>query len=205
MQILSWAKMKVKKLKDVFAIIFIIMLCAFFLSGCSTEQSICYYGYFEDTAYAFVYTYQTNSFYCIRLPLEQILLWGKESGLNSIPAAMGNFVGLREKGFLLGSSDTLNTLKDLLDTLGSESDESASREKRVRTLAEKASVLSKKPLSDKINQLCGPDSEKLLKLLAESKPKCRCYDARSFLTTDDLNFSQRYFTQWLEQVLGGNA
>ena len=41
-------------------------------------------------------------------------------------------------------------------------------------------------------------------LIAEKNPSCKCYDAQSIFNTDDLNFSQRYFTQWLEQVLGGD-
>ncbi len=181
------------------AVIVSLLLC-----GCSPVSNVCYYGYFEDTAYALVYVPTDNAFYCIQLPLEDILLWGKESGLSSIPIAMDNYVGLKDSGFLIGTSASLGTLRDLLDALGSESEEPDSGSKRVSTLVEKASVLSKKPLSDKINQLCGQDSEKLLKLLAEKRPTCWCYDAHSFFDSDDLNFSQRYFSQWLEQVLGGN-
>ena len=46
-------------------------------------------------------------------------------------------------------------------------------------------------------------TKSLLKLLSDKNPSCRCYDAQSIFNTDDLNFSQRYFSQWLEQVLGG--
>ncbi len=187
------------------ALLFGLILLVSLLCSCTGESNICYYGYFEDTAYAFVYTPRSNSFYCIQLPLEQILLWGKESGLSSIPVAMGNYVGMKDSGFLLGTSDALYTIKDILDVLGSESEETASNSKRVNTMVAKASVLSKKPLSDKMNQLCGQDSEKLVRLLAEKRPSCWCYDAHSFFTSDDLNFSQRYFKEWLGQVLGGNT
>ncbi len=197
--------MQVLRRRTVIALLIVFFaFVSFFLCSCDGDSSICYYGYFGDTAYAFVYTPKTNSFNCIQLPLEQILLWGKESGLSSIPIAMGNYVGLKDSGFLVGTSDSLMTFKDMLDVLGSENEEPASNIKRVRTMVEKASVLSKKPLSDKINQLCGQDCEKLLKLLAEKNPTCWCYDAHSFFNSDDLNFSQRYFSQWLEQVLGGN-
>ena len=148
---------------------------------------------------------KTNSFYCIQLPLEQILLWGKASGLDSIPIAMRNYVGLKDSGFLLGTSNTLLTMKDLLDALGSDSDESPSNSKRVATMISKAALLSKKPVSDRISLLCGQDSEQLFALLAEHNPTCVSYDAHSIFNSDDLNFSQRYFTQWLEQVLGGNT
>ena len=174
------------------------------ITGCSSVQNTCYYAYFGDCAYAMIYTPSTNSFYCIQLPLEQILRWGKASGLDSIPIAMRNYVGLKDSGFLIVNSDSLRTIRDILDVLGSESDDIASNEKRVQTMVRKAQALSKKPLSDKINQLSGQDAESLLKLLAEKNPDSWCYDAHSFFNTDDLNFSQRYFTEWLEQVLGGN-
>ena len=174
------------------------------ITGCSSSQNTCYYAYYGDSAYAMIYAPASNSFYCIQLPLEQILKWGKASGLDSIPIAMRNYVGLKDSGFLLGSPDSLRTIRDILDVLGSESDEPASNTKRVQTMVKQAQALSKEPLSDKINQLCGQDSESLLELLAEKNPDSWCYDAHSFFNTDDLNFSQRYFTQWLEQVLGGN-
>ena len=187
----------------ILSILFACMVLVF-ITGCSSVQNTCYYAYFGDCAYAMIYTPSTNSFYCIQLPLEQILRWGKASGLDSIPIAMRNYVGLKDSGFLIGNSDSLRTIRDILDVLGSESDDIASNEKRVQTMVRKAQALSKKPLSDKINQLSGQDAESLLKLLAEKNPDSWCYDAHSFFNSDDLNFSQRYFTEWLEQVLGGN-
>ena len=182
-----------------------VLLLSVLLVSCSSSQYTCFYAYFEDSAYAFVYVPSSNSFYCIQLPLEQILLWGKASGLDSIPVAMRSYVGLKDNGFLLGTSDTLLTMKDLLDALGSDSDEIPSNSKRVSTMVEKSSQLSKKPISDRISQLCGQDSEQLFSLLAEHNPKSFSFDAHGFFNSDDLNFSQRYFNQWLEQVLGGNT
>lgn len=182
----------------------VLLVLSFSLASCNANSSICYYAYFEDSAYAMIYVPKTNTLYGIQLPLEQILLWGKSSGMDSIPTAMRNYVGMKDKGFLLGTSESIASVKDILDALGSENEDAPSSAKRVKTLVEKASVLSKKPLLDKINQLCGQDVEGLLKLLAEKNPTCKCYDAQSIFNSDDLNFSQRYFTQWLEQVLGGN-
>ena len=182
----------------------VLLVLSFSLVSCNANSSICYYAYFEDSAYTMIYVQKTNSLYGIQLPLEQILLWGKASGMDSIPTAMRTYVGMKDKGFLLGTSDSIASVKDILDALGSESEDVPSSAKRVKTLVEKASVLSKKPLLDKINQLCGQDAEGLIKLLAEKNPTCKCYDAQSIFNSDDLNFSQRYFTQWLEQVLGGN-
>jgi hypothetical protein len=125
--------------------------------------------------------------------------------MDSIPTAMKNYVGMKDKGFLIGTADSVPTIKDILDALGSESTETPSSMKRVKTLVAEAPVLSKRPLLDKINQLCGQDVESLLKLLSDRNPSCRCYDAQSIFNTEDLNFSQRYFSQWLEQVLGGEA
>ena len=152
-----------------------------------------------------IYSPEEGAMYFIDLPLEQILRWGKESGLDSIPMAMRNYVGLKDSGFLLGNTDSLSVLRDLLDALGSEDESQPSGRKRVETLVAKATVLNAKPLSDRIIQLCGQDAESLMKLLSEKNPQCVCYDAHSMFNSDDLNFSQRYFTQWLEQVLGGNT
>ena len=190
--------------RKLFSLILFVLLLSVVLVSCSSNQYTCFYGYFEDSAYAFVYAPSTNRFYCIQLPLEQILLWGKASGLDSIPVAMRNFVGLKDSGFLLGTSNSLLTMKDLLDAIGSDSDEKPSNSKRVSTTVEKAAQLSKKPISDRISQLCGQDSEQMFTLLAEYEPTSISYDARGFFNSDDLNFSQRYFSQWLEQVLGGN-
>ena len=190
--------------RKLFSLILFVLLLSVVLVSCSSNQYTCFYGYFEDSAYAFVYAPSTNRFYCIQLPLEQILLWGKASGLDSIPVAMRNFVGLKDSGFLLGTSNSLLTMKDLLDAIGSDSDEKPSNAKRVSTMVEKAAQLSKKPISDRISQLCGQDSEQMFTLLAEYEPTSISYDAHGFFNSDDLNFSQRYFSQWLEQVLGGN-
>ena len=193
-----------RRVSSIILSILIACIALVFITSCSSTQNTCYYAYFGDCAFAMIYTPSSNSLYCIRLPLEQILRWGKASGLDSIPIAMRNYVGLKDSGFLIGNSDSLVAIRDILDVLGSESDEVASNTKRVQTMVQKAQALSKKPLSDKINQLSGQDAESLLKLLAEKNPDSWCYDAHSFFNTDDLNFSQRYFTEWLEQVLGGN-
>lgn len=185
--------------------ILIAVLLAFALTGCRSGQNTCYYAYFSDCAFAMIYSPGKDCLYCIDLPLEQILRWGKESGLDSIPMAMRNYVGLKDSGFLLGTSDSLAVLRDILDALGSESSAPVSETKRVQTLVSKVTVLNRKPLSDKIIQLCGQDAEGLMKILSDKNPQCVCYDAHSMFNTDDLNFSQRYFTQWLEQVLGGNT
>ena len=190
--------------RKLFSLILFVLLLSVVLVSCSSNQYTCFYGYFEDSAYAFIYVPASNSFFCIQLPLEQILLWGKASGLDSIPVAMRNYVGLKDSGFLLGTANSLLTFKDLLDAIGSDSDEKPSNSKRVSTMVEKAAQLSKKPISDRISQLCGQDSEQMFTLLAEYEPTSISYDARGFFNSDDLNFSQRYFSQWLEQVLGGN-
>ena len=191
------------RVRSGFIVILITLIALVSLVSCNADSKVCYYAYFEDCAYSIIYSQRNNSMYCIQLPLEQILLWGKASGMDSIPTAMKNYVGMKDTGFLIGTSDSVVTVREILDAMGSESEEAASSTKRVKTLVSEASLLSKRPLLDKINQLCGPDTEDLLKLLSERNPSCKCYDAQSIFNTDDLNFSQRYFSQWLEQVLGG--
>ncbi len=179
------------------------LMVIFLLCSCTSGNLECYYAYFEDTAFIFVYKQDQNRLYEIELPLESILLWGKSAGLSSIPVAMRNFVGLSESGFLVGTSQSLQTLRDLLDVMGLETEGEASNSKRLETLSNNVLVLSKKPLSDNMNTLCGQDVSKALKVLENTVPSTLYYDARTLFSTEDLNFSQRYFTQWLGQVLGG--
>ena len=182
----------------------IILICTLILlSSCSDDNMDCYYAYFEDTAFIFVYEHSNNTLYEIELPLQSILLWGKSAGLSSIPVAMRNYVGLSEDGFLVGTTQSLQTLRDMLDVMGLDTEGENSSSKRIQTLIDNVTVLSKKPLSDNMNTLCGQDVSKAFKTLETASPKTLYYDARTLFSTEDLNFSQRYFTQWLGQVLGG--
>lgn len=175
-----------------------------FACSCTSASSECYYAYFEDTAFILVYDRGSNVLTEVVLPLEPILLWGKSAGLDSIPAAMRNFVGLKESGFLVGTKQSLQTLRDMLDVMGVDEEDDAGGSKRLRTFADGISVLSKRPLSDNMNKLCGQDVAKVMKTLEGRNPSTAYYDARPLFDSEDLNFSQRYFTQWLGQVLGGS-
>ncbi len=187
-----------------FGKLLIILICTLaLLTSCADDNRDCYYAYFEDTAFIFVYEHSNNTLYEIELPLQSILLWGKSAGLSSIPVAMRNYVGLSEDGFLVGTSQSLQTLKDMLDVMGLDREGEAGASKRLQTLTENVSVLSKKPLSDNMNKLCGQDVSKAFKILGTVTPNTLYYDARALFSNEDLNFSQRYFTQWLGQVLGG--
>jgi hypothetical protein len=186
----------------------VLIICALFIAfsllcSCTDSNMNCYYAYFEDTAFIFVYVQAQNTLYEIELPLESILLWGKSAGLSSIPVAMRNYVGLSEDGLLVGTSDSLQTLRDMLDVMGLDAEGEACSSKRLQTLADNVLVLSKKPLSDNMNKLCGQDVSKAFKVIENVTPNTLYYDARGLFSTEDLNFSQRYFTQWLGQVLGG--
>ncbi len=181
----------------------VVLLVISLLCSCNNSNPQCYYAYYEDTAFIFVYNQEQNTLYEIELPLETILLWGKSAGLSSIPIAMRNYVGLSESGFFVGSLQSLQTLRDLLDVMGLDREGEANNSKRLQTLVENISLLSKKPLSDNMNKLCGQDVSKAFKVIENVTPKTLYYDARGLFSTEDLNFSQRYFTQWLGQVLGG--
>ncbi|MGX8682159.1 MAG: hypothetical protein ACSW74_05790, partial [Spirochaetales bacterium] len=132
------------RVRSGFTVILIALVALLSLVSCNADSKVCYYAYFEDCAYSIIYSQRNNSMYCIQLPLEQILLWGKASGMDSIPTAMKNYVGMKDKGFLIGTSDSIVTVKEILDTMGSESDESPSSTKRVRTLVSEAALLSKR-------------------------------------------------------------
>jgi len=187
--------------------IIILMLALFLilsaLCSCKSSKKDCFYAYFEDSAFIIVYDHKINKLYEVVLPLEEILLWGKEAGLDSIPVAMRNYVGLKETGFLIGTKDDLQTLRDMLDEMGNDKGGENSGDKRIETFAQNIQVLSKKPLSDNMNKLCGQDMAKALEILKNKNPETVFYDARELFNNEDLNFSQRYFSQWLGQVLGG--
>lgn len=181
----------------------LIAVCLALLCSCNVSTRDCFYSYFEDTAFVLVYDKGEDVLYEVILPLEPILLWGKDAGLDSIPVAMRNFVGLKESGFLVGTSTSLQTVRDMLDVMGADTEGEPSGSKRLATFAGNIAVLSKKPLSDNMNRLCGQDMSKVLDLLESKNPSTFYYDARGLFDNEDLNFSQRYFTQWLGQVLGG--
>lgn len=187
--------------KVLFALVAIMCLVA--LCSCGSPSRDCFYAYFEDTAFILIYDRNQNTLYEVILPLEPILLWGKDAGLDSIPVAMRNFVGLKESGFLVGTSGSLQTVRDMLDVMGVDREGEPSGSKRLATFADNVAVLSKKPLSDNMNRLCGQDMSKVLDVLESKSPNAVYYDARGLFDNEDLNFSQRYFTQWLGQVLGG--
>ena len=186
-------------------ILFVLLcvMCLAVLCSCGSSSRDCFYAYFEDTAFVLVYDRNQDVLYEVILPLEPILLWGKDAGLDSIPVAMRNFVGLKESGFLVGTSTSLQTVRDMLDVMGADVYGEPSGSKRLETFAGNIAVLSKKPLSDNMNRLCGQDMSKVLDALENKSPSTVYYDARGLFDNEDLNFSQRYFTQWLGQVLGG--
>lgn len=181
----------------------LIAVCLALLCSCNVSTRDCFYAYFEDTAFVLVYDKGEDVLYEVVLPLEPILLWGKDAGLDSIPVAMRNFVGLKESGFLVGTSTSLQTVRDMMDVMGADTEGEPSGSKRLATFAGNIAVLSKKPLSDNMNRLCGQEMSKVLDLLESKNPSTFYYDARGLFDNEDLNFSQRYFTQWLGQVLGG--
>lgn len=183
--------------------VLVAVVCLAVLCSCTSSSRDCFYAYFEDTAFILVYDRNQDTLYEVILPLEPILLWGKDAGLDSIPVAMRNFVGLKESGFLVGTSISLQTLRDMLDVMGADMEGEPSGAKRLATFADNVAVLSKKPLSDNMNRPCGQDISKVLDVLENKSPNTVYYDARGLFDNEDLNFSQRYFTQWLGQVLGG--
>ncbi len=192
-----------EKARKILLSVLVLFLILTSLCSCKSSKKDCFYAYFEDTAFILVYDHSANKLYEVVLPLEEILLWGKEAGLESIPVAMRNYVGLKETGFLIGTKESLQTLRDLLDSMENDEEGENSGAKRFETFAQNIDVLSKKPLSDNMNKLCGQDMTKALEILKNKNPETVFYDARELFYNEDLNFSQRYFVQWLGQVLGG--
>ena len=106
----------------------VLLVLSFSLASCNANSSICYYAYFEDSAYAMIYVPKTNTLYGIQLPLEQILLWGKSSGMDSIPTAMRNYVGMKDlvDHMIVKFSEEANAVCEALSALQSSRPEDSS-------------------------------------------------------------------------------
>ena len=142
--------------------------------------------------------------YEVRLPLQQILLWGREAGMDSIQMAIRNFVGLEEEGFLIGNFRSLETAREIIEALGEQGSLELDCQSRLNIFISKAEVLSKKNLLDNMKKLCGEDISIIIDLVCEKKPQGVYFDSQSFINSNDLDYSQRYFSQWLGQVLRGS-
>ncbi len=182
--------------------VIIFLLIAFILFStvsCKGNEYICYYGYFTDSAFALIYSNSKNTLYYVNLPLEMIVEWGTEKGIDSVPEVIRNFAGFEESGFMLGNVQTFQALKDILNAMSSDKDSDA--ESRLKVIADRSSDFSRQPLLNNINRLCSCDVSVLVKALKGKNVSVSVMDASVVFENGNLPFSQQYFLSWIEQII----
>ena len=176
------------------------VLMLFTFTSCEESGDVYYYGYFGDTALLLLYSSKNNSLYEINIPLEQIVLWGSANGIENMGVAMHSYVGLQENGFMRGNPQVLAALRDILNALSNTGNNDSLS--RLQVLANRPELLANSRLLENLNRLCGTDFLPLAKALASKTVDVYVFDAGTFLDTQDIVYSQSYFTRWLSQVLG---
>jgi len=186
------------KKKFICAILAVMILFTF--SSCEESGDVYYYGYFGDTALLLLYSSKNNGLYEINIPLEQLILWGSANGIENMGVAMHSYVGLQETGFMRGNPQVLAALRDILSALSPSGNNDDLT--RIQVIADRPELLSNSSLLENLNRLCGTDFSPLAKALASRNVETYVFDAGTFLDTQDIVYSQSYFTRWLSQVLG---
>jgi len=176
------------------------VLMLFTFTSCEKSDDVYYYGFFGDTAILLLYSSNNNSLYEINIPLEQIILWGSKNGIENMGVAMHSYVGLPETGFMRGNPQVLTAVKDILNALSNTADNDSYS--RLQVLVNRPELLANPRLIENLNRLCGTDFTPLAKALASKMVDVYVFDAGTFLDTQDIVYSQSYFTRWLSQVLG---
>lgn len=187
-------------MKKTLICIILALAMLFTLTSCAEKKDVCYYGCFGNTAMLLIYSSRSNSLYEINIPVEQIILWGRANGIENMGSAMRSYVALREDGFMSGNAQVLTAVRDILTALSNEKTPDSLA--RLRVLTDRPELLSNSRLIDNMNRLCGTDFSALTQALKNNNIEVRCFDAGTFLDTDDIVYSQSYFRRWLGQVLG---
>lgn len=165
-------------------VLLVLLAVLVLLVSCSDDQSLFYYGYFSDKAVLVAYSVNKDTVYDITLPLDEIINWGIENGVENIPSAIKQFMGFPEQDFMLGSSDSLKGLYAINNVVKDD-----------------ISVLRNDELLENISKLCTAD----FSLLAKSITKNTTFavmDASNFATGTDINQNREFYHNWVKQLLG---
>lgn len=169
------------------------------LVSCSSDEYICYYGYFTDCAFALIYSNSKNTLYHVNLPLDMIVEWAGEKGMDSVPEVIRDFAGFKESGFMLGNSQTMQALRDILNAMSHDSDPDI--KSRLQVIADRSSDFSRKPLLTNMSRLCSCDISELVNALNGKNASVAAMDASVVLSKEDMAFSQKYFRSWINQII----
>lgn len=186
------------KKATVLLVIALIVLLTF--SSCKASGDVCYYGFFGDKAVLILYSSSKNTLYEVNVPIDQITLWGRANGIESMSSSMLSYVGLREDGFMKGNSQVFAAVQDILDALSPGAEHT--QESRLEVLVTRQELLKNTELIENMNRLCGTDFSSLIRAIEGKSLSVRYYDISSYLRSDDIYYSKDYFSRWLAHVLG---
>lgn len=176
----------------------LIVLLSF--SSCKASGDVCYYGFFGQKAVLVLYSSPKNTLYEINVPIDQITLWGRANGIESMSASMLSYVGLHEDGFMKGNIQVYSAVQDILDALSTKTVNTP--ETRLEVLVTRQELLRNRELIENMNRLCGTDFSGLIHAIEGKSVSVRYYDISPYLRSDDIYYSKDYFSRWLAHVLG---
>lgn len=168
------------------------------LTSCTIAEDKCYYAYFGDSAFLLVYSAGKNTLYKVDIPMDCLVIWAKANNYTNMKDVMLDYVQLRSDGFMIGNVQTHEALNQIIDALAGQKLENS--EQRLETIVKNRSVLKNTTFVENINKLCSTSLSDLAKIIVSKKPDICCFDTGDFLMKDS-EYSQKYFTQWLGQIL----
>ena len=181
-------------MKKLLAILTIVLLL--FVS-CYRSSDICYYAYFEERAFILVYSSEKNTLYEIDIPVDILKSWGEINGQTSIRDIMTSFAGLQRTGFMSGSILTLEAIDEIIDTIAEKEPQTSLQ--RLETVAANVKLFDNAVFLGNINRLTSTEIRPLVRVFSMGPEIC-CIDSGTFLP-EDVEFAQKYFRQWINQVL----
>lgn len=179
-------------------VLFTALIVLLLLSSCTLSKDCCYYAYFGDSAFIIVYSGSKNSLYRIDIPVDILVVWAKNNGYTNMKDAMLDYVQLRADGFIVGNKESHQALNEIINALAGRT--LTTSQEKMELISEKKNVIGNSQFVENINTLCSANLSELAKIIRTKDPLITCFNAGEFLVNDS-GFSQKYFTQWLGQIL----
>lgn len=180
-----------------------ILLLAVLLCFCSCSSSTdgCWYGFFGNEVYAFIYSSSKNTIYEVKLPLQSMIIWGEQNNISAVDQAVVKFCGLGADGILASSALNRTAFCDLINSM----DKTGERTpySRLQAIVDNSVRLSQDPLASAMSRLLGSDIKPALRVIAENSPSACFLDASEYESEEDTVKVQKYVSTWLKQVING--
>lgn len=186
-------------MKKVFGVLILAVLLLF--CSCSSASDGCWYGFFGNEAYAFIYSSSKNTIYEVKLPLQSVISWGEQNNIGAVDQAVVKFCGIGADGILASSALNRNAFCDILNSM----DKTGERTpySRLQAMVDNSVRLSQDPLASAMSRLLGSDIKPALRLIAENSPSACFLDATGYESEEDTVKVQKYVSTWLKQVING--